>query len=172
MKITKWQKNEMSRRAGVINRRRKEQLEKIKDLPVTSRGEKQGYTVGEIGMGRADEVSMSPTKPFTPKMDRTDLNRKFRALRKESSEGYWREKELQLKRNVMNGIEANYKGMFPRETQMILDAIENMDFDEFYRRFMSESGEMEIVSPKMGSGSEETMRINIEALMATWCPNN
>ena len=171
MKMTKWQKTEMNRRIGVINRRRKERLETIKETPVTSRGEKTGYTKGDIGMGKADEVALRPMNAFTEKMTRNDLNKKFKAIRKESSDAYWKEKEVQLKKNVMNGIEANYKGMFPRETQMILDAIENMDFDEFYQRFISESGEMEIVSPPPGTSSEDMMRVNIEALMSTWCSN-
>lgn len=171
LQITKWQKNEMSRRVGVINRKRKSRLDVISDIEMKSRGETLGYTKGQIGMGKADEIALKPIKPFTPAMNRRDINKRFRGLKKESQTSYWEIKELRLKQNVIRGIEANYQGLFPDEVDEIIDSIENMDFKEFYNRFMSESGEMEIVSPPPGSSSDEMMRINIEALKSTWVPN-
>lgn len=170
LQITKWQKNEMSRRAGVINRKRKNRLDVISDIEMQSRGEALGYTKGQIGMGKADEIALKPIKPFTPAMNRRDINKRFRGLKKESQTSYWEIKELRLKQNVIKGIEANYQGLFPDEVDEIIESIEDMDFKEFYSRFMGESGEMEIVSPPPGSSSDEMMRINIEALKSTWVP--
>lgn len=171
LKITKWQKNEMSRRIGVINRKRKERYKYLSEIEMTSRGQKLGYTKGDIGMGAIDENSVKPMKPFFPSMNRTDVNKRFRAIRKESKENYWTEKELRLKANVMKGIEANYKALFPDDTEKILDAIENMDFKDFYAKFMGESGEMEIVSPPPGATMDDVLSVNIEVLKSTWVPN-
>lgn len=171
LQITKWQKNEMSRRAGVINRKRKDRLDTISDIEMKSRGENLGYTKGQIGMGKADEIALKPIKPFTPAMNRRDINKRFRGLKKESQTSYWEIKELRLKQNVIKGIQANYSGLFPDDVDEIIDAIEDMDFKEFYNRFMSESGEMEIVSPPPGSSMDEMMKINIESLKSTWVPN-
>lgn len=171
LELTKWQKNEMSRRTGVINRKRKERYKYISEMEAKSRNEKLGYTVGDIGMKSLDENALKPMKPFYPSMSRKDLNARFKAIRKESKEYFWEEKELRLKSNVMKGIEANYKALFPEDTEKILDAIENMSFKEFYSKFMSESGEMEIVSPPPGSTMDEALQVNIEVLKSTWIPN-
>ena len=171
LKTTKWQKQEMARRTGVINRKRNERYKKIKEVEMKSRGKDLGYKKGDIGMGSQDENALKPMKPFYPSMSRKDLNKRFRAIRKESKESYWAEKEARLKANVMKGIEANYKGLYPEQVEKILEAIENMDFKEFYEKFIAESGEMEIVSPPPGSSMDEMMKVNIEVLMSTWVPN-
>lgn len=172
LQITKWQKNEMTRRVAVINRKRKKRYEDVSVIEVKSRGEGQGYTVGQLGMGRTDEVALRPMKVFTPKMDRTDLKMKYKALQKESREMYWQEKQLRLKQNVINGLYANYNAEeFIHDIHEIVEAIENMDFNEFYTRFMSERGVMEIVSPPPGSNAMDMMRNNVEALKSTWIPN-
>lgn len=171
LELTKWQKNEMSRRTGIINRKRNERYKYISGMEAKSRNDKLGYTIGDIGMKSLDENTLKPMNPFYPTMSRKDLNNRFRAIRKESKDFYWSHKELQLKANVMKGIEANYKALFPEDTEMILDAIENMDFKEFYYKFMSESGEMEIVSPPPGSTMDDALQINIDVLKSTWVPN-
>ena len=172
VKITKWQKEEMTRRAGVINRRRKKRLEEIQEVEMSHMGKPLGYKRGDIGMGKADEVALRPIQPFTPSMNRADLKKKYGALLIESREQYWNEKEARLKENVMNGIKSNYgSSEYKEDVEKILDAIENMDFKEFYKRFMSESDEMEIISPPPGSISEDTIKANIESLKSTWIPN-
>lgn len=170
VQITKWQKNEMSRRVAVINRRRADRLEVVQNYQVKQQGKDVGYTIGDVGMGKVDEVSLRPMNAFTPKMNRRDVNKRFKAIKKESSVAHWSNKEIALKENVIKGIEANYKGMFPEETEELIKAISKMSFKEFYKRFMEEPGEMEIVSPPPGSDMDEMMRINMEALKSTWIP--
>ena len=58
LQLTKWQKTEMTRRVAVINRRRKKRLEEIQETEMTSRGEKLGYTRGQLGMGKQQEVEL------------------------------------------------------------------------------------------------------------------
>lgn len=171
LKITKWQKKEMDIRLSVINKKRKERYDYISEIQATLRGKELGYTVGDIGMGSVDENAVKPMKAFYPTMSRKDVNMRFRAMRLETQMEYWNEKEMMLKANVMKGIEANYGGMFPEDTELILEEIEKMDFKDFYKKFVGEQDEMEIVSPKPGTASDEIMRLNIESLKSTWLPN-
>lgn len=171
LQTTKWQKEEMSRRVGVINRKRKARLQQIGNIEVTSRGEPQGYTKSQIGMGKADEVALNPMQAFTKKMSRRDLNKKFKAIIKESQSHYWTKKEIALKKNVMKGIEGNYMAVDPDVVADILAAIDDMSFEDFYATFMGESGEMEIVSPPPGQTFDDVMEKNLEALKATWIPD-
>ena len=171
LQLTKWQKNEMSRRASVINRKRKARLDVVSDIEMQSRGKPLGYTKGQIGMGKADEIALTPIKPFTRSMNRRDLNKRFQTLKKESQTSYWEIKELRLKQNVIKAITANYQGMFPDEVDEIIDAIENMDFKDFYNKFMSESSGMEMFYLPSGTSDEEMSRIYIDSLKSTWLPN-
>ena len=73
LKITKWQKTEMNRRVGIINRRRKKRLEDLSNMEMKSRGESLGYKKSDIGMGKATEVSLTPMNAFTRRMNQADL---------------------------------------------------------------------------------------------------
>ena len=170
LKITKWQKDDMRRRATRINQIRKKRLKDISNIEMKSRGESLGYTKGQIGMGKADEIALSPIKPFTPKMDRRNLNKKIDTLIKESNTTFWSDKEQFLRDNFIKGLEGNYKGLFPDDVEKIKEAVNKMTFKEFYKRFM-ENDEMEIVSPPTGGNAEDTLSVNIEALKSTWIPN-
>lgn len=171
LQTTKWQKEEMTRRVGVINRKRKTRLEQIGNIEVTSRGKPVGYTKSQIGMGDTDEVALTPMQAFTKRMTRTDLNMKYKAIRKESQSNYWTKKEILLKSNVIKSIESNYMGVDPELTSELIQAIDDMPFEEFYARFKAESGVMEIVSPVPGQRFDEAMRRNLEALRSTWMPD-
>lgn len=162
LQITKWQKNEMTRRAGVINRKRKVRLQEISDIEMTSRGEKLGYTRGQLGMGKADEVALSPINAFTPKMTRTSLRKKFEVLKKESQSTYWRKRELQLMENYKNSLLRNFKAS---DVEEIINVINDMDFKEFYKIYQGEGGNFENV---YHLGEEEKF---LTALKATWLPN-
>ena len=171
LKTTKWQMNEMLIKQRVINRKRAERYKYISEIQATSRGEDLGYTVGDIGMKSIDENAVTPMNAFYPTMARKDLNMRFKSMRIETQEHFWDEKELRLKENVMKGIEAHYHGLFPDDTDEILKAIEEMSFKEFYKKFVGESGEMEIVSPPPGATMKDALEINMEALKSTWIPN-
>ena len=172
LKTTKWQKEEMTRRVSYINRVRKQKADQILNLEMKSRGERLGYTRGQIGMGTIDENALKPMNPFYATMQRGDLNMRFKAIKTERQIGYWMKKELMLVENVTKGLLANYNAPeFKDDIQQIISAIENMSFNEFYNRFMAETGVMEIVSPPAGSDSMNELRINISALKSTWIPN-
>ena len=171
LKITKWQKDEMSRRVAGINRKRKERYDVIKDVEVQSRGEKLGYTVGEareaIGMGSVDANSTKPMNAFTEKMTRTDLHYKFRSILRESQLNYWNEREQIMKDTYIDTLLENFS---KDDITGVLAAIEHMDFRTFYKNFSSDAGKWESLYPNKG-GSNDDYKSYLEGLRATWTPS-
>ena len=140
LKITRWQKNEMTRRVAVINRRRKKRLEEIEEMEVTSRGEGLGYTRGQLGMGRAEEAQLQPMRAFTPKMTRHDLKKRAEAINLQSQSNYFNKKDEQLRKNFIDTLLRNYN---EQDIMDVIESIEDMDFKEFYRIFQSDPGMFE-----------------------------
>jgi hypothetical protein len=165
LKITKWQLQDMNRRGAVINRRRKKRLDQVKDLERTSRGTPLGYKIAEVGMGKAEELSLSPINVFTDKMTRTGLKQKHKSLRKHSKDEFFREKEMMLVDNYIRGLLYTYK---QEDIQPVIDAILKMDFNEFYLRFMQEGGTFEFASD---IPSDSDMEAYVDALKAQWIPS-
>ena len=123
LKITKWQKEEMTRRAGIINRKRKRRLRELSEIQLESRGEKLGYTRGAIGMGKAEEISLTPIRAFTPGMNTRDLKKKYNMILKESQSVSWDEKELRLKANYIKALQQNFN---PNDVKDIIEEIEEV----------------------------------------------
>lgn len=167
LKMTKWQKQEMTRRVAVINRRRNKRREEIGDIESTSGGKKLGYNVSQaiesIGMGTMDENSLKPMTVFTPSMTRTWLNKKFRNIRNESQSNYWNKREMQMKINFTETLKENYN---PSDVQDVIQAIWDMDFKDFYRIFMAEGGNFEIAYPP----DAEQYQAYLSQLKSAWIP--
>lgn len=164
LKTTKWQKEEMTRRIGIINRKRKKRLKEIAETEVTSRGESLGYTRGDIGMGKAEEVSLKPMKAFTPKMSSTDLKKKYRNILKESQSSYWYKRDLMLKENYIKSIEENFN---PEDVKDIVEAIDKMDINAFREIFDMEGGIFEFSYPP----DQEAYEGYLSSLKTIWIPN-
>ena len=164
LKITKWQKEEMTRRIGTINQKRAKRLERLQETEMKSRGEKLGYTVGQFGMGKAEEVSLTPIKAFTSKMNRADLNKKYKHILKESQANYFDVKDEVLRNNYIKGLKTNYD---EADLEDVIAAIEDMPFDEFYSTFQAEGGTMEFASVKPNQQEYEGY---VEQLRAQWMP--
>ena len=163
LQLTKWQKEEMTRRVGIINRKRKKRLEEISNIEMTSRGQKLGYKRGELGMGKADEIALKPMKAFTPKMTKTDLRKKFKTIKKESQSSYWNLRERVMKANYIKSLEENFN---PNDVEDIIDAIDRMSFEEFYKTFQAEGGNFETAYPP----DAEQYDAYLTALKSTWLP--
>lgn len=161
LKITKWQRSEMQRRAGIINRRRKKRLDEVAGIELESRGEKLGYTKGAIGMGKAEEIELSPIRAFTPAMSRADARKKFAALLKESQSNYWHERELRMKANYIKSLEENFN---PADIADVVAEIEDMDFSEFRKIFEAEGGNFELSYPP----DAESYQAHLTALKSIW----
>lgn len=162
---TKWQRNEMSMRAGLINRKRKQRLEEIQQWEMKSGGQALGYKKGDFGMGKADEVALSPIKAFNPSMSRKDLNMRFRHIRRESQSNFFDKKEEFLRQNYIKGLRQTYS---EDDIGDIVTAIEKMNFKDFYKRFQEEGGTMEFASRLPNNDLKEAY---VEQLKSTWTPN-
>lgn len=163
LKITKWQRTEMNRRVAIINRRRKARLEKLADIEATSRGEGLGYKRGDIGMGKATEVSLSPMNAFTRRMNQRDLKMKWKNIMQESQSDYFTEKDYRLKSNYIKALSENFN---INDIQDIIDEIESMDINDFLRTFEQEGGNLESAYPP----NSEQYVAYLSGLRATWKP--
>lgn len=164
LQITKWQKNEMTRRVGVINRKRAQRLEQIQNIELKSRGEKLGYTRGQLGMGKADEIALTPLNTFTKRMTRHDLKRKFETIKRESQSTYWQKREMIMKDSYIKSLERNFPA---DEISDVVKAIDDMTFEEFYKTFQEEGADFELSYPL----NKDDERKAINALKAIWTPN-
>ena len=163
LKITKWQRTEMNRRVGIINRRRKDRLERLANIEAKSRGESLGYTRADIGMGKAQEVSLSPMNAFTRRMNQRDLQMKWRGIMIESQSDYFTEKDYRLRENYIKALLQNFN---PQDVQGIVDEIRNMDIEEFLHTFEQEGGNLENAYPP----NNEQYMAYLSGLQATWKP--
>ena len=163
LKITKWQRTEINRRVGIINRRRAKRLESLADLEATSRGESLGYKRSDIGMGRATEVSLSPMNAFTRRMNQRDLKMKWQGILKESQSDYFTQKDFRLRNNYIKALEQNFN---VNDIQDVIDEIKSMDIDEFLLKFEEEGGTLELAYPP----NQEQYEGYVNAIKSTWKP--
>ena len=168
IKLTKWQKTEMTRRVVGINRRRENRLREIENIDMKSRGEYLGYKVGDIGMGKAERIALEPIKPFTRTMERRDLNWKWRSMMNESKLDYFQESDFKLRTQYVEAIKTHYDY---ENVKDIIEKIENMDIGDFLSTFYAEGATFEIVSPKGTSKLKFKQYQSYEALLrSTWLP--
>lgn len=161
LKLTKWQRTEMNRRVGIINRKRKARLEQIQNLEMTSRGQALGYTRGQLGMGRATEVSLSPMNAFTRRMNRRDLKMKWGAILRESQSDYFTQKDFRLRENFIKALEQNFN---TNDIQDVISEINRMDIKDFLQKFEEEGGTLEFAYPP----NREQYEAYVNGLKSTW----
>ena len=164
IKATKWEKEEITRRIGIINRKRKKRLDFINELELTDRGQPLGYTAGQVTMGKTEKLSLEPMVAFTPKMSRTGFRKKSRNVFKESQEAYWNWRDALLKENYIQSLEENFN---PKDIKKIIKAIDRLSFEEFYKIFRAEGGNFELNYPP----NAEEYAAYLEGLYAIWQPN-
>ena len=169
LEITRWQKNEMSLRNAVINRRRKTRREEFEKTEMKSGSEELGYTLGDIGMGKAEEVSLRPTQVFTPKMNRADLNKKYRHQLKESQSTYFEKVDERFRQTYIDQLKMKYN---ENDIQDVIDSIKEMDYKDFYKNVLAEGGvkaSLEIAAYPPSRGSSEYNGY-VELLHEQWIP--
>lgn len=135
IKVTKWQRKEMNRRVGIINRKRQQRLEELEELEMQSGGESLGYTKGQLGMGRIERVELAPMKALTKGMNQRDVNMKWRNILKESQSEFLQEKDYRCRENYIKGLEENFN---PSDVEDIIAEIEDMDIKDFIKTFYSD----------------------------------
>lgn len=164
LKTTKWQKEEMTRRIGIINRKRKARLKELAETELTSRGESLGYTKAEIGMGRAEIIDLMPMNAFSAKMSRSDLNKKFENILKESQSDYWGKRDYLFKENYIKALEEHFS---KDDVADIVEAIKGMDIKDFMETAWAEDYKMEY--PYWTD--KDTYDQHLKALKTIWIPN-
>lgn len=166
-KTTKWQKAEMSRMAGIVNRKRQERLDRLNIVEMASAQGELGYTLGEMfGMGLASRNKLNPTKAFTKAQSQTDLKYKQRALLQESRSTYHRDRDEILKENYIRTLLENYD---PRDVREIASKIRNMEPELFLLKFEARGDKFEMLySPSRGS---EEYRNYLEEMRGYWLKN-
>lgn len=180
--LTKWQKREMDMRKGLINRQRRELRETLSGIERTSGGVGQGYKLsnakefsmggrkskmvdGKLVMGEANKIQLENLKSAIPEDAKNiNINRRYKTLVSQSQSGYFAKVESRLKENYLMGLKANFSA---NDIADIVVAITEMDFDEFYKKFMAEGGNFELLY----APDEETYNKYLSSLKAIWIPN-
>lgn len=130
LQVSNWQRKEMNRRVGIINKRRKERLDMIREVGV----EGHDFTLGQLGMGKQAENELKPTSSFYRTMSQTDLKWKWKSLRAEMQSSYFTEKDYRVKENYIKGLTDNYA---EKDVKDVIKAIEKMDIKDFLDKFLS-----------------------------------
>ena len=144
-RTTKWQKQEMGRMVGIVNRKRQERLDKLNLVEMMNSQGALGYTLGQMfGMGLASKNKLSPTKAFTPSQSQTDLKYKFRGLLTESKTTYHQDRDALLKENYIRTLQENYKA---KDIQDVISKIRSMNSDAFVLKFEAKGDAFEFAYP-------------------------
>ena len=168
LQLTKWQRTEMNRRVGVINRKRQARLERIVETEMRDRGQSLGYTRGQVGMGSLKKASLKPMQAFTRTMSRTELNMKWKSIRKQSQNDFLRNSDLQMRDTYIASIIEHYDY---EDVKDIIEVIMDKPIDEFMAIFEAEGGTFEWVSPKGGIKNKyEEYKAYETGLRSQWIP--
>ena len=144
-RTTLWQKQEMGRLAGIVNRRRQERLDKLNLVEMMNSQGALGYTVGQMfGMGLASKNQLKPTKAFTPSQSQTDIKYKWRGLLSEAKTNYHLDRDALLKENYIKTLRENYKG---DDIKDVISNIRTMDDDAFILKFEAKGDAFEFAYP-------------------------
>jgi len=163
LKITKWQKAEIGRRIGGINKRRQDRLEKLANIELESRGEKLEYTKAQIGMGKEELTALTPLRAFTKSMTQTALKWKWKVIMSESQLDYFTKTDYRTRDNFIKGLTENFQ---EKDIKDVVDEIKNMDIDTFMNKFYQNDEFEPIYSP-----DEELYDAFLSSLKATWTPS-
>lgn len=168
-KLTKWQRIEMNRMKAIVNRRRKARLEELEELEMSDRGQKLGYTRGQLRMGTSSEAALKPMNAFYRTMGYTDLQKRFESLFAQSQSDYYTKQDYKVKANYLKGLIQNYEWGDIKE---IYEHIEDMDIKEFMLTFEEEGGTFEIISPPAMKKLHKQIDYEsyVDALYSTWLP--
>ena len=168
--VTKWQKEELTRRVALVNRKRKMRKEEIYQLPAKSRGQELGYTVGQnieyVGMGNIQDIMLAPMSVFTLTMTPQEVKMKYKSTRFQSQSNYYMSQDEIMRANYIKGLKTNYNY---EDVKEIIKSIENMDIKEFMETFYEEGGTFEGASP---NGKSDLKRYEyegyVEYLKSAW----
>lgn len=164
IKLTKWQRKELNRKIAIINRRKKKRLEALLETQVTSRGEKQGYTVGQVGVGSLQINDLAPMEGLTPGASEESIRRKYKSALIQVQSDFLTERDFRTKSSYITGL---YRNFNEEEIKDIVAAIEKMPVDEFLKTFNSDAdAKFEGLYP----GNKAQEKQYADSLRAVWLP--
>lgn len=144
-KTTKWQRTEMNRLAGIVNRKRKDRLEMLNTVEMVNEQGLLGYTLGQrFGMGLASKNNLKPTKAFTSSQSQTDIKYKARTLLNQARAKYQTDRDAMLKENFIRTLLENYKA---GDIQDVISKIRSMPSDAFVLKFEAKGDSFEFAYP-------------------------
>lgn len=164
IQMTKWQREEMSKRAKLINDKRYYRRQKLEDQPLSNQGTALGYTRGDIGMGKVEANQLKPTKAFTKSMDKYSVAEKMKHLMKESQSDYWRKRDILMRENFIKALEENFN---PKDIKDVVEQIRNMDINKFKEKLLSDPEDFNTAYPP----DEEQYEGYLNQLRSTWIPD-
>ena len=94
-------------------------------------------------MQKAEALQLRPTKAFTPKMTKSDINEKMRHFRKESQSTYWKKRDILMRDNYIKAL----KEHFNSKANDIIAKIQSMDVEAVKDIIMSDPSEFETAYP-------------------------
>lgn len=166
LELTKWQKDEMNRRAATINAVRTKRRKRLEEMEMKHKGQSLGYKVGDVGMDTVSKNELKPVKAFTKYQSRADLKYREKQLVRESQSGYWDRRDEGMRRGYINSIREHFA---EDDVLDVIEAIENMDFQDFYNTHMSSASGFDITyPPRQGTPEYEEY---LSALKSMWLPN-
>lgn len=165
IQMTKWQREEMSKRAKLINDKRYYRRQKLESQPLSSQGKPLGYTKGDIGMGKVEANQLRPTKAFTKSMDKYSISEKMKHLMRESQSDYWRKRDILMRENFIKALEENFN---PKDIKDVVEQIRNMDINKFKEKLISDPEDFNTAYPP----DDEQYQGYLNQLKSTWIPDN
>lgn len=162
--ITKWQKQEINRRVGMINRKREERRKMIADIEMQQKGKDLGYKKGDFGMGKLSDRELMPMNKFTPKSTHASIKAKWKSVMKESSNMYWEWRDDLHKQNYIKSLTENFN---ENDVKDVIKAIEDMDYNEFRKVFEANGGNFELSYPP----DEEQYYSYLSEIKTIWTPD-
>lgn len=161
IQVTKWQRDEMTKRASVINRKRTIRRKELEQTELENRGKALGYTRGDIGMGKVEAIQLRPTSTFTKKMSKADVKAKWEHFMRESQSDYWKKRDVLMRENFIKALEQNFN---PKDVKDIVANIRNMDLDEFKDKLLADPEDFSTAYPP----DEEQYQAYLSKLRSTW----
>lgn len=161
--LTKWQKQELEKRSRAVNAGRAKRRAELESKELINKGEGLGYTRGAVGMGKAEALQLRPTKPFTAKMRKSDINAKMAHFRRESQSDYWKKRDILMRDNYIKALNNTFNS---KDVRGIVTKIQNMSIEEFKDIVMSLPDDFDSAYP-MASDSEE-YQLAVEHLREQW----
>lgn len=158
--ITRWQRTEINRRKGIINRRRKETFDTLSNLEFTYQGKGMGYKLKDFGMGSELRNAYKPFVSFSENVSNLDIKRKWNVVVNQSQSDYISYRNDILRNNILGTIKENYK---INDVKDVLESIKNMSDDDLLVRFNRTGGNFEPFYP-----DDEHYQYFLNDLKANW----